>query len=115
MSITLRECVEGTITKFILLHPSIQLGSHTVVSIPAVIPMLNLPINWILFHSLGTEQLINISGCFFKLLPTNNLDIIASFVAPGCNAVSGQSPHLVGATMISYLSVSIRDVIKSLV
>ena len=44
-------CYEDTKFKSILFNPSIQEAAHIVVSIPAVIPILNLPTGW---NSLGT-------------------------------------------------------------
>ena len=108
---TFLECSDETKFKSILFIPSIHWGAHLVVSIPAVIPILNLPILW---NSLGTVTWAQISGWALNC-PSN----MWGFKKPHSSLWSsinphGVPPHLCGYILTSYLLRLIKALTKSL-
>ena len=108
------------ITKSILLHPSIQSDGSTVVSTPAVIPILNFPgltglPSGPIQNSFGTDICIKISGCRCKFVFKNKSIIDLSLGSCSFNAFIGHAPHGNDIILISYLFIAIRLLTRSLV
>ena len=103
-------CFDGTITKFIRLHPSTHSGEQISVSIPAVMPILYLPTAW---NSFGIVHCIHTSGCDCNGVVRIRSSIRLCSVLFSSNAFIGVSPQLIEMTLISYMFRSINDLSRS--
>ena len=96
---------------FILLHPSINSPEQTSVSIPAVIPMLNLPTG---LNSFGIVHCIHTSGCDCNGPVLIKSKICLCSTLSGFKAFIGVCPQFIGTIDILNLSILISDKTKSL-